>query len=64
MPLGSDQARLTRKAKSMQTSLRLFMIVVAGAWLAACNTSEGIGKDVKAAGTAIEKTAKKTKEKM
>ncbi len=27
--------------------------------LAACNTIEGAGKDVKAAGTAVEKAAKK-----
>jgi entericidin B len=29
--------------------------------LAACNTIEGAGKDVKAAGAAVEKTARDTK---
>jgi predicted small secreted protein len=29
--------------------------------LAACNTIEGVGKDVKAAGGAVEKTARDTK---
>jgi len=29
--------------------------------LAACNTVEGVGKDVKATGSAIEKAADKTK---
>ena len=29
--------------------------------LAACNTIEGVGKDVKAAGGAVEKTAKESK---
>jgi predicted small secreted protein len=31
--------------------------VVAGLALSACNTVEGVGKDVKSAGEAVEKTA-------
>lgn len=31
--------------------------VVAGLALGACNTVEGVGKDVKSAGEAVEKTA-------
>ena len=30
----------------------------------ACNTVEGIGKDVKAGGSAVEKAAKETKEEI
>jgi entericidin B len=29
--------------------------------LAGCNTVEGVGKDIKATGTAVEKSAQKTK---
>ena len=31
------------------------------AWLGGCNTVEGFGKDVKAAGGGLEKAAEKTK---
>lgn len=48
----------------MRVGLRLLLIGLAGAWLAACNTSEGVGKDIKAGGAAIERTAKETKEKL
>lgn len=48
----------------MRTLMSLLLIAAAGSWLAACNTSEGIGKDVEAAGEAIEKTAKETKKKL
>jgi predicted small secreted protein len=39
------------------------LLVAAGVMLAVtgCNTIEGAGKDIKAAGGAIEKTAEKTK---
>ena len=36
-------------------------LLVFGAVLAGCNTIEGAGKDVKAAGTAVEKAASKNK---
>jgi len=40
-----------------------WLLVAAGVTLAVagCNTIEGAGKDIKAAGGAIEKTAEKTK---
>ena len=40
---------------------RIVLVVIAAAAalsMAACNTVEGAGKDVKAAGTAVEKSAK------
>lgn len=38
--------------------MRIFMIVaLATLGLAACNTVEGVGKDIKAGGQAIEKAA-------
>jgi predicted small secreted protein len=39
------------------------LLALAGVFFAAagCNTIEGAGKDIKAAGGAIEKTAEKTK---
>ena len=39
----------------------LLAAVVFAVTVAACNTIEGAGKDIKAAGGAIEKTAGKTK---
>jgi predicted small secreted protein len=45
--------------------LNLFLLTLTllfvGATLAGCNTIEGAGKDVKAAGGAVEKAAKSTK---
>ncbi len=41
--------------------LLLLTLLLAGAAVAGCNTIEGAGKDVKAAGGAIEKAAEKTK---
>lgn len=42
--------------------MRTLVILLLGAFaLAACNTVEGVGRDVKGAGQAIEKGAKKTK---
>jgi predicted small secreted protein len=41
--------------------LPLVVLLLAGAALAGCNTIEGAGKDVKAAGGAVEKAAKSTK---
>ena len=46
----------------MHTKLAtLLAAAVALAALAGCNTIEGAGKDVKAAGTAVEKAASKNK---
>jgi predicted small secreted protein len=39
----------------------LFAIASLAAFAAGCNTVEGFGKDVKAAGGGIEKAAEKTK---
>lgn len=41
--------------------LRILELLVCVAVLAACNTVEGVGKDVKQAGQAIEKAAEKAK---
>jgi entericidin B len=40
---------------------RLLALSCLGLALSACNTIEGAGKDVKAAGGAVEKAAKSTK---
>jgi predicted small secreted protein len=46
----------------MKKLIALFAIAAVGALtLAGCNTIEGAGKDVKAAGGAVEKAAKSTK---
>jgi entericidin B len=39
----------------------ILAVAVAALTVAGCNTVEGAGKDIKAAGGAIEKTAEKTK---
>jgi predicted small secreted protein len=41
--------------------ISLFGILSLCMWLAACNTVEGMGKDVKATGESIEKAAQKSK---
>jgi predicted small secreted protein len=38
---------------------RLFALITLAALLAACNTLEGVGKDIKKAGDKIEEAAKK-----
>ena len=45
---------------------RVLVLVVAlgGLGLAGCNTIEGMGRDVQAAGSAVERTAEQTKEEM
>jgi entericidin B len=45
---------------------RLLAVVIAlgGLGLAGCNTIEGMGRDVQAAGSAVERTAEQTKEEM
>ena len=42
--------------------MKLFVTLIATLWmLAACNTMEGLGKDVKSAGDSLENAAKKNK---
>ena len=43
----------------MKTLIALVCTLVAAVGLSACNTMEGIGKDVKKAGSTIEEAAKK-----
>lgn len=38
---------------------KLFLLMLAGFFLAGCNTVQGIGKDVKKAGEVVEGAAKK-----
>lgn len=45
----------------MKTTLRIFAALVAVFSIAACNTIEGMGKDIKKGGEAIEKAAEKAK---
>ena len=45
--------------------MRIALALVLGTiFLAACNTVEGIGRDIKGAGEAVSDTAKKTKKKI
>ncbi|MCC6195283.1 MAG: entericidin A/B family lipoprotein [Burkholderiales bacterium] len=44
-------------------ALLIALVGLSVPWLSACNTVEGAGKDVKAAGQAIENTAKQAKPK-
>ena len=43
---------------------KLLMLVAAVIMMAGCNTIAGIGKDVSAAGSAVDKAATDTKKKM
>ena len=45
----------------LQRLFALMAIVVATTLAAGCNTIEGVGKDVKAAGSSVEKAAAKNK---
>ncbi|MFO0832322.1 MAG: entericidin A/B family lipoprotein [Phycisphaerales bacterium] len=48
----------------MKTHIRIVMVLsafIAALAVAACNTTEGVGKDVKAAGEGIEDAAKDAK---
>jgi predicted small secreted protein len=45
----------------MKRFVALLTLAALAVVLAACNTVEGLGKDVKAAGGGIEKAAEKTK---
>jgi entericidin B len=48
-------------AKKIAVLLSLVGFAVAAVSIAGCNTVEGVGKDVKATGQAIEKAADKNK---
>jgi entericidin B len=48
-------------SKKIVTLLSLIAFAVAAAGMTGCNTMEGMGKDVKAGGQAIEKAADKNK---
>ena len=48
----------------MRLASRLLLVLAAGSWLAACNTAEGVGKDIKSGGKAVEETAKDVKKKL
>jgi entericidin B len=48
----------------MKLTIRLAMLAAAASLLVACNTAEGVGKDIKAGGKAVEKTAKDVKKKL
>lgn len=50
-----------RKRSSLVIALALLGAVLASGSLTACNTMEGAGQDLKAAGSAVEKTADKNK---
>jgi predicted small secreted protein len=40
---------------------KLIAVLLAGLFLAGCNTIQGVGKDIKKGGEVIEKTAEKAK---
>jgi predicted small secreted protein len=44
--------------------LTMFMLSGAAVLLSACNTTEGVGRDVSAAGRAVSNTASETKQRM
>jgi entericidin B len=46
----------------LRALIAIAMLAFAVGTLSACNTAEGLGKDVKAAGDAIEDTAEETEE--
>lgn len=48
----------------MKKVMMALIAVVALPTLAACNTIEGVGKDVKAGGKAVEETAREVKEEI
>ena len=56
-----DAASLQR---TLLTMLMLSTLAIATAALAGCNTIEGAGEDVSAAGSAVSKTAEETKQSM
>ena len=49
------------KEKQMTRLVAMLSVIVVAMLITACNTVEGVGKDVKATGDAIEKAAQKSK---
>jgi predicted small secreted protein len=54
-------AREVKMNRKMVALLSLIGFAIAASAVAGCNTVEGVGKDVKAGGQAIEKAADKNK---
>jgi predicted small secreted protein len=54
---------LSPSGNSMEKTMKALIAVIVGAsfLLGACNTVEGVGKDVKAGGTKVEQEAKENK---
>lgn len=48
----------------MKSYLTVLLLALTGLGVSACNTTEGLGKDVEAAGEAIEEAAEDTREKL
>lgn len=48
--------------KEMLSRLALLLVVVAPIGVAACNTAEGLGRDVQSTGDALEDTARDIKD--
>ncbi len=48
----------------MKTVQKLLVVVAAVVAMAGCNTISGMGKDLEAAGSAVDKAATDTKKKM
>lgn len=55
------QSLINRIGKSVLVFVVLAAFAVSGAALSGCNTTEGVGKDIKAAGKGIENAADKAK---
>ncbi len=55
------QGFINRVGKSVLGFVVVAVFVAGGAALSGCNTTEGVGKDIKAAGNGIENAADKAK---
>jgi entericidin B len=64
MPLWGHLPLTTHRRNQMKKVMMALIAAVALPTLAACNTIEGVGKDVKAGGQAVEETAKEVKEEI
>lgn len=58
------RSQATPAPPMLLTSLMLVSLAVAAAALAGCNTIEGAGEDMSAAGRAVSKSAEQTKQAM
>lgn len=58
------RSQATPAPRMLLTSLMLVSLAVAAAALAGCNTIEGAGEDMSAAGRAVSKSAEQTKQAM